>query len=226
MSQTNLTPAALARKIDHTMLVPDAGPRDIDRVCDEAVDYSFLTVCVAPFWLARAAERLAGTSTSPTTVVGFPMGYTTKTAKLQEALGALEAGARELDMVMQIGAFKAGDDAAVQEDMEGVIAAARAFSAPTKVIIETAYLTDDEKRRACELAVSAGAAFVKTSTGFTPAGARAADVALMREVVGDRAGVKAAGGIRTLADALALLDAGADRLGMSGSVAVMHALGS
>jgi len=221
-----MTPNRLAAMIDHTLLRPEARAADVVRVCDEALHFAFATVCVAPVWVPLAAGSLAAaaTRTRVATVIGFPHGNTLPEVKAFEARRALEAGAQELDMVLQIGALKSGEDELALRDIRGVVSTARENSAVVKVIIETALLSDDEKVRACRLALEAGADYVKSSTGFAAAGATVQDVALMRRVVGERMGVKAAGGIKTLETALAMLDAGATRLGCSASVAIMRAL--
>lgn len=211
----------LAARIEHTLLKPQAQPADVDRLCDEAVAYGFAGVCVMPYYVPRAAARLAGRGVRVVTVVGFPLGAHRTSVKAAEARDAVAAGADELDMVLQVGALKAGDDAAVEEDIAAVVAAAA--GRPVKVILETALLTDEEIVRGCRIAERAGARYVKTSTGFGPGGATAEHVALMRRTVGSRMGVKAAGGIRTAADAWRMLRAGADRIGTSNGVAIVTA---
>lgn len=215
-----MTSADLARTIDHTLLKPDATAAQIDRLCDEARAHDFAAVCVNPCWVARCAARLRGSRVAVCTVIGFPLGANETTVKAEEARRALAAGAAEVDMVVNLGALKGGDQAAVQDDIAAVRAAAA--GATLKVIIETALLTDAEKTTVCRLAVAAGADFVKTSTGFAAGGATAADVALMRAAVGPECGVKASGGIRDRAAALAMLAAGADRLGTSAGVAIVQ----
>jgi len=213
----------LARRIDHTCLRPEASARDVERACEEALAYGFHAVCVAPTRVAGVAGLLAGTPVRVCTVVGFPHGNTLGAVKSAEAAAVLKAGAHEVDMVAQIGALKDGDDAAFALDIARVAGTVHEIEAAIlKVILETALLTDDEIVRACRLAESAGADFVKTSTGFAAAGATVAAVRLMRGVVGDRLGVKAAGGIRDRATALAMLEAGATRLGTSASVAIVE----
>jgi len=223
MRKEKLTPESLARHIDHTVLKPEAARGDVEQVCAEALEFGFAAVCVPPAWLHVAVAAVAGTATVPSTVIGFPFGYTTTTAKVHETRDALAIGAREVDMVINIGALKCGDDDIVRADIAAVVEAAAEAGVTVKVILETALLDNMEKRRGCRLAVAAGAAFVKTSTGFATAGATIEDVVLMREVVGTSLGIKAAGGIRDLAAAVALLDAGADRLGTSASVAIVNA---
>jgi len=211
-----------ARIIDHTLLKAQATPADVLLLCEEAVRYGFGAVCLNSAFVPLAAERLAKTGVAVCTVVGFPLGATGGPAKAHEAGWAVHSGATEIDMVIPVGLLKAGRDDLVEDDIRAVVAAAR--GSLVKVIIEACYLTDTEKVRACELAEKAGAHFVKTSTGFGPGGATAADVALMRRTVGERLGVKAAGGIRDLASARAMVAAGADRLGMSAGVAVIEEL--
>ncbi len=216
----NLSPESLARMIDHTVLKPETKRGKIKQLCDEALAYGFGAVCINPVHVEYAAGLLEGTDVKVCCVVGFPLGATLPEVKATEARHAVRLGADEIDMVMNIGAMRDGDRGLVKRDMEGVVAAAD--GRPVKVILETGLLVDDEKREACEIAMEAGARYVKTSTGFGPMGATPYDVRLMREVVGDRMGVKAAGGIRTFADALRLIDAGADRLGTSSGVAIVE----
>ena len=222
------TPRQLARLFDHTNLKPDCGLTQIQTLCQEAADHEFAAVCVAPRWVVVAADILskqgAGT-VAVCTVVGFPHGNTTTKAKVLETQVAARAGAREIDMVISIGDLKDGNDGYVEEDISEVVQAARSENAITKVILETAYLEKHEIVKACKLAVRAGAEFVKTSTGFAPSGANADVVRLMRDTVGDSVGVKAAGGIRTLADVQTMVGAGADRLGCSSSVQIVHEFG-
>ncbi|MEO0511803.1 MAG: deoxyribose-phosphate aldolase [Planctomycetota bacterium] len=209
----------LAPLIDHTLLKPDASRDAFGRLSAEALEHGFCTVCVPPSRVADAARSLKGTSVGVATVVGFPSGATLSGVKAHETTEAIALGATEVDMVINIGQLKDGDDAAVRADIAAVVSAAG--EAPVKVIIETCLLSDAEKCRACTLAVEAGAAFVKTSTGFAGGGATADDIALMRKVVGPDVGVKASGGIRTREDAVAMLAAGATRLGCSASVAIV-----
>lgn len=220
-------PAAVAepnRLIDHTLLKPTAGPDQVRQLCAEAREYDFATVCVNPVWVALCAELLAGSRVRVCTVVGFPLGADLPEAKAFEAERCIALGAREIDMVLNLGALKAQEYGVVRDDIAAVVAASHATGAIVKVIIETAYLTDAEKIAACVLAADAGADFVKTSTGFGPAGATAADVALMRRVVGPTLGVKAAGGIRTADDFRAMVAAGANRIGASAGVQIMAGL--
>jgi deoxyribose-phosphate aldolase len=217
-----MTATELAAIIDHTCLAPDATAGAVERVCAEAVRYGFHSVCVAPSRVAAAARMLAGERVRVCTVAGFPLGNSTPRVKLAEATAALELGADEVDMVMQIGALKDGDDVIVRDEIVRVAEAVHAVhGALLKVILETALLCDDEVERACRIACAAGADFVKTSTGFGPGGATVETVRLMRRVVGERAGVKAAGGIRDYATAAAMVAAGATRLGASSSVAIV-----
>jgi len=215
----------LAAVIDHSVLRPEATLDEVLRACAEAREHGFRSVCVAPVWVAEAAAALRG-SGQVAAVIGFPHGNTLPEAKAHEAQGALEAGAKELDMVLQIGALKSGDVSLVLRDIEGVVEAATEYGALVKVVLETALLSDSEKHLACKIAEKGGAHFVKTSTGFGPRGATEADVALLRRAVRTRLGVKASGGIRTLAQALAMLSAGATRLGISASVAILAELGA
>jgi len=212
--------AVIARMIDHTLLKPDATDAMIVRLCEEAAQYRFATVCVNPHWVPLAAKRLSGADVGVTTVVGFPLGSTTSAAKAAEAREAAALGATDVDMVLNIGALKSGDADFVRRDVAAVVEACRG-GAIVKVILETGYLTDEEKTLACRLVAEAGADFVKTSTGFGPGTATVADVALMRAAVGDALGVKAAGGIRDLAAARAMIAAGATRLGTSSGVAIV-----
>ncbi|MDY3118603.1 MAG: deoxyribose-phosphate aldolase [Peptoniphilus sp.] len=205
--------------IDHTLLNADATKDDVMRVIDEAEKYNFASVCLEPCWVALAAERLKDSPVKVCTVIGFPLGANTKTVKAFEAKEAVENGADEVDMVLNIGALKSGDDAAVLADMKAVRNAAR--DALVKVILETCLLTDEEKKKACALAEEAGLDYVKTSTGFSTGGATVEDVKLMREAVGDRMGVKASGGIRDTETAEAMIRAGASRIGASKSVAII-----
>lgn len=212
---------ALAGLMDHTLLRPQATSAEIERLADEARAWCFATVCVNPCWVPLVAERLRGSGVRIATVAGFPLGATLTSAKRAEAEAAILAGADEVDMVMNVGAMKSGDLARVESDVGGVVETCRAGGALVKVILENAYLTDDEKAAACRIIQHTGADFVKTSTGFGPSGAREEDVRLMRRTVGPTMGVKAAGGIRALDDALRMLQAGATRLGTSASVAIL-----
>ena len=212
----------LAKYIDHTLLRTDAQRADVAKLIEEAKAYHFASVCVSPIWVSYVSEALRDTGIKTCTVIGFPQGATPSVVKAFETKQAVADGADEVDMVIAVGRLKDGDDAYVKADIEAVVRAAGG-KALTKVIIETCLLTDEEKRRACLLAKEAGADFVKTSTGFASGGATAADVRLMRESVGEAMGVKAAGGIRSRADAEAMLAAGATRLGTSSGVKIVEA---
>ena len=220
-----LTPLAirtsrdLAPYIDHTLLKADATRAELEKLCDEARKYGFATVCVNSSNVATAARLLAGCATKPIAVVGFPLGAATTSAKAFETREAVRNGAAEIDMVINIGQLKARNYAFVECDIREVVQAAK--PKPVKVILETGALTRDEKVIGCALSKAAGAAFVKTSTGFGPGGATAEDIALMRSIVGDDVGVKASGGVRTTADAQKMVEAGANRLGASASVAIV-----
>ena len=211
----------LAKYIDHTLLKTDAQRADVAKLIEEAKAYHFASVCVSPIWVSYVSEALRDTGVKTCTVNGFPQGATPSAVKAFETEQAVADGADEVDMVIAIGRLKDGDDAYVKADIEAVVQAAGG-KALTKVIIETCLLTDEEKRRACLLAKEAGADFVKTSTGFAAGGATVADVKLMRESVGEAMGVKAAGGVRTRADAEAMLAAGATRLGTSSGVKIVE----
>lgn len=214
-----LPPGGVAHAIDHTLLKADATEDQIRKLCEEARQYEFASVCVNPGWVGLAAELLAGSPVKVCTVIGFPLGATTPTAKAIEARDAIANGATEVDMVINVGALKSGDDELVRRDIEAVVNAARG-QALTKVIIETALLSREEKVKACLLAKMAGADFVKTSTGFSTGGATVEDIALMRETVGPDMGVKASGGVSDRATADAMVAAGATRIGASASVAI------
>ena len=211
----------LAKHIDHTLLRTDAQRADAAKLVEEAKAYHFASVCVSPIWVSYVSEALRDTGIKTCTVIGFPQGATLSAVKAFETKQAVADGADEVDMVIAVGRLKDSDDAYVKADIEAVVQAAGG-KALTKVIIETCLLTDEEKRRACLLAKEAGAGFVKTSTGFAAGGATAADVRLMRECVGETMGVKAAGGIRSRADAEAMLAAGATRLGTSSGVKIVE----
>lgn len=213
-----------ARLIDHTLLRPEATAAAVARLCKEALHFQFAAVCINPMHVALAAWELRDTPVRVAAVVGFPLGATLATVKRFEAAEAIRLGADELDMVLNVGALKAGDRRLVENDIRTVTRPAHDTGVLVKVILETALLTQEEKVTACELALAAEADFVKTSTGFGGGGATAADVALMRGVVGNRAGVKAAGGIRTAADVATMVAAGADRIGTSNGVAIMREL--
>lgn len=216
---------AVARAIDHTLLKPEATPVAIRQLCREAVEFGFGAVCVQPWQVALARAVLRGSAVKTACVVGFPQGATLTVVKRYEAAQAIVAGAQELDMVMNLGAMKAGDTDYVRNDIRAVTGKAHEHGVLVKVIIEASLLANEEKILACELAMAAEADFVKTSTGFAGGGATVEDVALMRSVVAGRIGVKAAGGIRVGRDAVAMLKAGADRLGTSASVQIMRDLG-
>jgi deoxyribose-phosphate aldolase len=215
-------PSGVASMIDHTLLKPDATRASIEELCREAAQFKFATVCVNPTWVAVAARLLAGSGVGVCSVVGFPLGATTPDVKGYETQRAIFDGAREIDMVINVGALKSGDLRAVERDIEAVTGPCRACGALSKVIIEAALLTDDEKITACTLAKAAGADYVKTSTGFASGGATAADVALMRRVVGAEMGVKAAGGVRDLEGMKAMIAAGASRVGASAGVKIVQ----
>jgi deoxyribose-phosphate aldolase len=219
---TGGAPDGVAAMIDHTLLKPDATRHDIEALCREAAQFKFATVCVNPAWVATAARLLATSGVGVCSVVGFPLGATTADVKAYETRRAIYDGAREIDMVINIGALKSGDLRVVERDIEAVVATCRECGVLSKVIIEAALLTDDEKVTACTLAKAAGADYVKTSTGFGPGGATAADVALMRRVVGAEMGVKAAGGVRDLEGLKAMIAAGATRVGASAGVKIVQ----
>ncbi len=209
----------LAGYIDHTLLKPAATVAEVIQLCEEAVQHKFAAVCVNPIYVDLAAHHLAGTGVKTATVIGFPLGATFSAVKVAEAKEAVLRKANELDMVMHIGAAKAGLWEAVIADIRQIVEAAE--GAAVKVIIETGLLTEEEKRRACEAVIAGGAQFVKTSTGFGPGGATVADVRLFKEVVGDQIGIKAAGGIRSREQALEFIAAGATRLGTSAGIAIV-----
>lgn len=213
MGDSLTTSAPWTRLIDHTLLRADANLSQIAAHCREAVECDFFSVCVNPIWVATCAKELSGTSVAVCTVVGFPLGGETTPAKSAMTAEAIELGATEIDMVIQLGALKSNQWATVENDIRAVVKAAGPHA--VKVILETALLTDEEKRQACRACEAAGAAFVKTSTGFGPGGATVADVSLLKSVVGDRLKVKASGGIRDLATVRSMLEAGADRIGAS-----------
>jgi len=225
-SPVSLTWQSAARMIDHTLLKPEGTREQIEKLCREAAKYEFASVCVNPTWVSLAAQILRGTSVKVCTVIGFPLGATLTSVKRYEAAEALRLGAQELDMVMNVGALKSGDRTRVETDIRGVCDVVHAGGGSLKVILENVLLSRVEKIAACEICVGAHADFVKTSTGFAAGGATAEDVALMRATVGDRAGVKAAGGIRTASDLKAMVAAGANRIGASASVAILKELGA
>jgi deoxyribose-phosphate aldolase len=215
-----ITGPQVARLIDHTLLKPESTKEQIVQICKEAIEYNFATVCVNPYWVRTAAEVLKGSKVGITTVVGFPLGATSTFTKISEARDALADGATEIDMVINIGALKSGDYETVKKDIEGLVLAIKG-QAILKVIIETGFLTDEEKKKACMLAKMAGADFVKTSTGFGPGVATPEDIALMREAVGPDIGVKASAGVRDLDTARKLVAAGATRIGASAGIAIV-----
>jgi deoxyribose-phosphate aldolase len=215
-------PAGVASMIDHTLLKPDATRANIGELCREAAQFKFATVCVNPTWVAAASRLLAGSGVGVCSVVGFPLGATTPDVKGYETQRAIFDGAREIDMVINIGALKSGELRVVERDIEAVTTPCRSCGALSKVIIEAALLTDDEKITACTIAKAAGADYVKTSTGFASGGATPADVALMRRVVGADMGVKAAGGVRDLEGMKAMIAAGASRVGASAGVKIVQ----
>ena len=214
-----------AKFIDHTLLKADAKKEDILELCEEAKLYSFASVCINPTWVRTAAAALEDSSVKVCTVIGFPLGASTSEVKAFETKNAIENGATEIDMVINISALRDGDDETVKKDIASVVEAAKG-KAIVKVIIETSLLTDTEKRTACELAVIAGADFVKTSTGFSTGGATEEDVKLMRAVVGPVTGVKASGGVRSFEDMQKMIKAGATRIGASSGVQIMNGLKS
>ena len=217
---------SLARVIDHTLIKPDASRDQIENLCDEALRYRFACAMVNPVWVSTAVSVLSGTGIPVGVVIGFPLGASLVSTLRQESSALIRLGAREIDMVLPIGQLKSGNHQAVHHTIQAVATVAHHHGALLKVILETALLTMPEKLRAAEIAIQAGANFLKTSTGFSTTGATPADVALLRGVAGARSGVKAAGGIRTLADVRALLDAGANRIGASASVAIVRELGA
>lgn len=221
------SPASLAAVLDHTLLKPDATRAQVIHLCHEAAEHRFACAMVNPAWVAAAVETLAGTGVPVGVVIGFPLGASLSASKRDEAARVLKLGAHDVDMVLNIGLLKSGakeDYDAVKQDIRGVVEITHGAGGIVKVILETCLLTFEEKLRASELALSAGADFIKTSTGFSSGGATVDDIALMRGVAGTRAGVKASGGIRSLADASAMLHAGATRIGASASVKILAEL--
>ncbi len=212
----------VARYIDHTLLKPDATRDEILKICEEGARYGFASVCINPIWVREAACALRGSGVKVCTVIGFPLGANTPDTKSFEARRAIFDGASELDMVINVGALKSGDDDLALRDIAGVVGVAHEAGYICKVIIETALLTDDEKIRACMLSKEAGADFVKTSTGFSKGGATVADIALMRRVVGGEMGVKASGGVKDLKQAQDMIRAGATRIGASVGVKIIQ----
>ncbi|MEP9406987.1 deoxyribose-phosphate aldolase [Peribacillus frigoritolerans] len=213
----------VAGLIDHTLLKADATKEQIKVLCEEAREYNFASVCVNPTWVKYASELLEGSEVKVCTVIGFPLGATTPETKAFETKDAIANGAHEVDMVINIGALKDKDDELVERDIRAVVAASTG-KALSKVIIETSLLTDEEKVRACELAVKAGSDYVKTSTGFSTGGATVEDIALMRKTVGPDIGVKASGGVRNTSDAQNVIEAGATRIGASAGVSIVKGL--
>lgn len=210
----------VGRMIDHTLLKPEATAKEIDQLCEEAAKYCFASVCINPSWVKRAAQKLARSGVKVCTVVGFPLGATSTQAKALETEIAVSHGAQEVDMVINVGWLKSGEYELVKKDIAAVVRHA-GRQVPVKVILETCLLTNEEKIKSCVLSKEAGAAYVKTSTGFNKGGATAADIALMRHVVGQDMGVKASGGVRTYEDALQMVQSGASRIGASASVKIV-----
>ena len=222
MNTNGLTPEQLAAYIDHTLLKPDASAAQIEQLCTEAREYKFFSVCVNGSWVAAARHFLDGSDVKVASVVGFPLGAMSSDVKRFETETAIDDGAHEIDLVLNIARLKAGDDKYVFREICDVVEAADERT--VKVILETCLLTDEEKIRACKLVVESGAHFVKTSTGFSTAGATIADVKLLRETVGVKFGVKASGGVRDAQTALAMIEAGATRLGTSSGIAIVKGL--
>jgi deoxyribose-phosphate aldolase len=220
--QALASPQSLAAVLDHTLLKPEATREPVVQLCREAAEHGFACAMVNPAWAALACAQLAGTKVPVGSVVGFPLGASLGTTKREEAAALVKIGVHDVDMVLSVGLLKSGDNQAVQQEIRAVVDVARDAGAIVKVILETCLLTMEEKLRASELAIVAGADFLKTSTGFSTGGATAEDVALLRGVAGGRCGVKASGGIRTLADARRMLEAGANRIGVSASVAIVR----
>ena len=226
-SQALSSAAALAAVLDHTLLKPDATRAQVIQLCHEAAEHRFACAMINPFWVATAVEALGGTGVPVGVVIGFPLGATLSASKRDETARVVKAGAHDVDMVLNVGLLKSGgkdDFEAAKQDIRGVVEIAHGGGAIVKVILETCLLSFEEKLRASELALAAGADFIKTSTGFSSGGATTDDIALMRGVAGSRAGVKASGGIRSLADATAMLHAGASRIGASASVRILAEL--
>lgn len=223
MNEQVITGPQVARLIDHTLLKPDSTEDQVVTLCEEAKEYGFATVCINPYWVSTAARELKGSKVGITTVVGFPLGSTSTFTKISEARDAIAAGATEIDMVINIGALKSGDYEAVKKDIEGVVLACKG-QAVVKVILETGYLTIDEKKKACMLSKMAGADFVKTSTGFGPGCATPEDIKLMRDTVGPEMGVKASACVRDLDTARKMVSAGATRIGASAGIAIVKGL--
>jgi deoxyribose-phosphate aldolase len=222
VSASTVNSSHIAALIDHTLLKPEASRGDVARLCVEALQHRFASVCVNPVFTSQVSEALRDSPVKTCTVVGFPLGANLSSTKVYEAQMALDDGAQEIDMVIHVGGLKAREDAAIRSELESLVAVCRQRKSILKVILETSLLNDVEKERACNLVRHAGADFVKTSTGFSSSGATAADVALMRRIVGPHMGVKASGGIRTLSDVLKMVDAGATRIGTSNGVTIMQ----
>ncbi|HEY8998604.1 MAG TPA: deoxyribose-phosphate aldolase [Edaphobacter sp.] len=226
-AQALSSPAVLAAVLDHTLLKPDATRSQVIQICEEAATHKFACAMVNPTWVQLAAETLKGTGVPVGVVIGFPLGATLSASKRDETARVLKQGAHDVDMVLNVGLLKSATSAdyeAVKQDIRGVVELAHGAGAIVKVILETCLLSYEEKLRACELSLAAGADFLKTSTGFSTGGATVDDIALMRGIAGSRAGVKASGGIRSLADARAMLNAGASRIGASASVRIVNEL--
>ncbi|MBU1342919.1 MAG: deoxyribose-phosphate aldolase [Proteobacteria bacterium] len=217
-----MKPDILAKYFDHTILNPSATKEDVKQICKEALEYGFFSVCVNPVHVKMVSEQLAGSIVKVCSVVGFPLGAVTSKTKAQETKTAIEDGADEIDMVINIGALKEGDVQSVETDIHAVVTAAKGKI--VKVIIETCFLNRDQKINACKIAKKAGAHFVKTSTGFAGGGATCEDVSLMKKTIGNQLKVKASGGIKTLEDALKMIEAGADRIGASAGVSIVKAI--
>lgn len=215
-----MTSAQLARMIDHTQLRPYATEIDIAELCEEAAQYGFSAVSINPVWTSFCSKKLAGTGVGINTCIAFPLGAISAKMKIEEACEAVRKGATEIDMVINIGALKSGYSKFVEREIEAVVNSVKGI--PLKVILETSYLTENEKREVCAMSMRSGASFVKTSTGYGDGGATVEDVRLMKEVVGDRLGIKAAGGIRTYGDAMGLIKAGASRLGTSAGLKIIE----
>ena len=223
-NETPLTPAALAAMIDHTFLKAFGLPGDIETLCDEAREYNFAMVAINPAEVKRCVELLAGSPVGIGAAIGFPLGQTTIATKAFETRNAIENGVTEIDTVMNLRALQGGKPEIVQRELANLVAICKPANVTCKVILETCYLTDEQKVQACQIAKQEGVDFVKTSTGFGTGGATVADIKLMRETVGPTLGVKASGGVRTLADALAMIEAGATRIGTSAGVAIVEGL--
>jgi deoxyribose-phosphate aldolase len=221
MDNQTLTPEKLAGMIDHTFLKPYGSPYDIEKLCQEARDYGFAMVAINPSEVDNCVQLLKGSPVRIGAAIGFPLGQSTSSVKEFEIQDSIARGAGEIDMVINIRALQAGNHRLVQDEISAMVRVCKRYHVISKVILETCYLTNDEKRLVCQMALSAGADFVKTSTGFGPAGATVEDVRLMRSEVGDQIGIKAAGGIRTLETALAMVAAGATRIGTSSGVSII-----